>query len=559
MVFIKFMGSQMGRVVRVIVGVGLIAVGVGAIGGGGGWVLAALGGLPLAAGLFDFCIVAPMLGYPFAGRDLRAKARAVGLPMLRTSRGRSPWVGTLAIVAACKPHASNHGVPIASPPVGLDQSGAGVVSAQGRPGISPEAAARLGGDWTAFARAGDRESRVDARGADGRSLSVSWRFATAGAIPLEGPPLAGDMKTTAYTIGLPVGPSLSRGIVLAGSDAGYLYALEAETGALVWSRPLWNMAMVNPLVVGDTVFVTTGNPYYNFSETLKFASGERAVRGPGLNGLYALDLATGAERWHLFTPGENMPTPVAADGVVYFASGDGFAYAVDAQSGAVRWKSDVKAIDGMSSPLLADGRLLFGGSHPDLFVALDVRDGKVLWTRAIADPTPAGFGAATAAFAGGKVFVEELVKTGEPGKPVANRLFALDPATGKSAWEQELGRGAKPKGFATATPAVVGDIVYVSSIVNETTHALAVGDGRQVWATRVPGAGAGLVVGDARVYVAAGPQLVALDRKSGELQGAIAVGGHQGPATPLLAGETLIVTNMYGWVQAFPTEAFRPQ
>ena len=74
------------------------------------------------------------------------------------------------------------------------------------------------------------------------------------------------MRTTAYTIGLPVGPSLSRGLVLAGSDSGYVYALEAETGALVWSRYLWNMAMVNPLVVGQTVFATTGNPFYSGTE-----------------------------------------------------------------------------------------------------------------------------------------------------------------------------------------------------------------------------------------------------------------------------------------------------
>ena len=422
---------------------------------------------------------------------------------------------------------------------------------------SPDLAA-AGGDWTVMSRDAARESRVAARSADGRPLSVSWRLATAGAIPLDGPPLAGDMKTTAYTIGLPVGPSLCRGLVLAGSDAGLLYAVDAQRGELVWSHQLWNMAMVNPIVLGNTVYVTTGNPYFNFSETLKFSSGERATRGPGLNGLYALDLATGKERWHLFTPGENMPTPVAANGVVYFASGDGFAYAVDADSGKVRWKTDVKAIDGMSSPLLVDGRLFFGGSHPDLFVALDTRDGKVLWAREIAGVTPAGLGAATAALADGKVFVEELVKSGDPERPVANRLFALDPATGKSVWEQELGRGEKPKGFATATPAVVDDVIYVSSIVDGTTHALAASDGRSIWSVKVPGAGAGLVVGDRSVYVAAGPRMVALDRKDGSAQGFIAVGGHMGPATPLLAGETLFVTNMYGWIQAFPTTAFRP-
>jgi outer membrane protein assembly factor BamB len=443
----------------------------------------------------------------------------------------------------------------AAPP-SLDSSVVGAASS--RQAFRPESGARLGGNWTTFARGPDRQSRVDARGASGEPLSVAWRFGAAGAVPLDGPPLGGDMKTMAYTVGLPVGPSLSRGLLLAGSDAGLLYALNAETGALVWSHPLWNMAMVNPLVVGDTVYATTGNPYYNFAQTLRFASGERATRGPGLNGLYALDLATGAERWHLFTPGENMPTPVISEGVVYFASGDGFAYAVDATSGKLRWKVDVQGIDGMSSPLLVGGHLFFGASHPDVFVALDTGEGALLWKRTFAAATPAGFGGATAALADGNVVVEEVVKTGDAKAPAANRLFALDPATGKSVWERELGRGPEPKGFGTATPVCVDGVIYVSSIVDERTHALSARDGAVIWSASVAGAGAGLVVGDQDVYVAAGPRLVALDRKDGHPRGTLTVGGHQGPATPLLAGETLFTTNLYGWIQASPTRAFKP-
>ncbi|MDE2142770.1 MAG: PQQ-binding-like beta-propeller repeat protein [Elusimicrobia bacterium] len=365
------------------------------------------------------------------------------------------------------------------------------------------------------------------------------------------------MKTTAYTIGLPVGPSVSGGLVLAGSDAGYLYAAEAETGRLVWSHRLWNMAMVNPLVVGDTIFATTGNPYFNGAETMRYAAGKRAVRGPGLNGLYALDRKTGSERWHVFTDGQNMATPAFADGIVYFASGDGFAYAVDAASGAIRWKSDVQAIDGMSSPLLADGRLFFGGSHPDFFFALNAKTGEILWKRRFAGSLPAGFGAATPALGAGRVIVEELVTTGDPKKPAAARIFALDPATGKSVWERELGRGPSPKGFGTATPAVADGVVYVSSIVDGTTHALNARSGRSLWSAKVAGAGAGLVVGAKTVYVAAGARLVALDRKDGRTLGEVKVGGHQGPVTPVLAGETLFTTNMYGWIQAVPVSSFK--
>lgn len=466
-------------------------------------------------------------------------------------------VFSLAVACHAAPSDAPPCAPVATRPSALPRADA-VAAATTSHAFRLADAGRLGGDWTTFARGPDRESRIDARGPSGDPLSVTWQFGAAGALPLDGPPLAGDMRTTAYTVGLPVGPSLSRGVLLAGSDSGFLYALDATTGQLVWSRQLWNMAMVNPLVVGDTVYATTGNPYYNFAQTLRFASGERATRGPGLNGLYALDLATGAERWHFFTPGQNMPTPVVAAGVVYFASGDGFAYAVDAPSGKLRWKADVQGSDGMSSPLLVDGRLFFGTSHPDFFVALDTSDGKLLWKRSFASGTPGGFGGATATLAAGNVIVEQVVKTGDAKAPAANRLFALDPATGKSVWERELGRGPEPKGFGTATPASVEGVIYVSSIVDGATHALSANDGRAIWSTSVAGAGAGLVVGDHDVYVAAGPRLVALDRRDGHTRGAITVGGHQGPVTPLLAGETLFTTNLYGWIQAFPTTAFRP-
>ena len=76
MAFVKFMGSQAGRVVRIVAGLALLAIGLLAVGGTGGWVVAGIGLLPLAAGVFDFCIFAPLLGYPFGGKELRARTDA---------------------------------------------------------------------------------------------------------------------------------------------------------------------------------------------------------------------------------------------------------------------------------------------------------------------------------------------------------------------------------------------------------------------------------------------------------------------------------------------------
>jgi hypothetical protein len=70
--FIAFMGSQAGRAVRIAAGLGIMALGHFTVAGTAGWVLMAVGVLPLAAGVFDFCLFAPLFGRPFGGKALRA-------------------------------------------------------------------------------------------------------------------------------------------------------------------------------------------------------------------------------------------------------------------------------------------------------------------------------------------------------------------------------------------------------------------------------------------------------------------------------------------------------
>lgn len=71
---IAFLGSQAGRVVRAIAGIALIVLGLLVVSGTAGLVIAAIGVLPLLAGIFDFCIFAPLFGAPFNGEALRSKS-----------------------------------------------------------------------------------------------------------------------------------------------------------------------------------------------------------------------------------------------------------------------------------------------------------------------------------------------------------------------------------------------------------------------------------------------------------------------------------------------------
>lgn len=67
----QFLASQNGRILRAVAGIALILVGLYGLGGTAGTIVALVGIAPLAAGVFDVCLFAPLFGYPFKGSDLR--------------------------------------------------------------------------------------------------------------------------------------------------------------------------------------------------------------------------------------------------------------------------------------------------------------------------------------------------------------------------------------------------------------------------------------------------------------------------------------------------------
>lgn len=70
--FIKFMASTSGRITRVVAGIALIAWGLMGLTGTTGIVVAVIGAVPFVAGLFDFCVFAPLFGAPLSGPKIRA-------------------------------------------------------------------------------------------------------------------------------------------------------------------------------------------------------------------------------------------------------------------------------------------------------------------------------------------------------------------------------------------------------------------------------------------------------------------------------------------------------
>ncbi len=65
--FVGFMQTPAGRLLRIVAGIVLIAVGAIFVQGGWGTVIAVIGLVPLIAGMVGICLVAPLAGYTLRG------------------------------------------------------------------------------------------------------------------------------------------------------------------------------------------------------------------------------------------------------------------------------------------------------------------------------------------------------------------------------------------------------------------------------------------------------------------------------------------------------------
>jgi eukaryotic-like serine/threonine-protein kinase len=173
-------------------------------------------------------------------------------------------------------------------------------------------------------------------------------------------------------------PAVVKGTAYVGSTDGNLYAIDLESGAQKWNLELGVRATSSPAVENGIIYLGTYSGRF-----------------------YAVDAATGKLKWKFLTEGERrfagkhlhgsepaaetMPdpfdfylsSPAVWNGAVYFGSGDGNVYALDAASGTLKWKFHTGDVV-HASPAISDGTL-FIGSWDSYFYALDAASGKEKW------------------------------------------------------------------------------------------------------------------------------------------------------------------------------------
>ena len=235
-----------------------------------------------------------------------------------------------------------------------------------------------------------------------------------------------------------------------GSDDGNIYAVDAESGRQMWKCATKGAVSSTPAVANGVVYATSydGRLYALNSKTgatkWKFATeGERRFEAKGLHGMQPRN-QTIADPFDIY-----LSSPVVVQNTVYFGSGDGNLYAVDAISGELKWKFKTgDVIHG--SPAYADG-LIYFGSWDSYFYAVDAANGKERWRfHGGEDPlihNQVGFQSSPAV-------VNGVVYTGCRD----SNVYALDAATGKEKW-----RSNNELSWVNSSPAVVQGKVFFAT------------------------------------------------------------------------------------------------
>ncbi len=269
-----------------------------------------------------------------------------------------------------------------------------------------------------------------------------------GVYDAEGVPKFNKLKWSFHTGGMVIGsPTVVGGVVYVGSDDGNFYAIDAGSGTQKWKFEAKSRVPSTPAVSSGTVYFTAYN-----------------------GNLYALDAASGQQKWKFQTAGERrfagkhlhgvqpanetMPdpfdcflsSPVVWNGAVFFGSGDGNIYSVNAGSGALNWKFKTGDVV-HASPAIADGTLYIG-SWDSYFYALDAASGQERWKFKTGEDedihNQVGI-QSSAAIADGMVYFGCR----------DSHLYALDARTGEKKWAYS-GNGS----WVISSPAVKGGKVY---------------------------------------------------------------------------------------------------
>ena len=276
-------------------------------------------------------------------------------------------------------------------------------------------------------------------------------------------------------------PAISDGKVYVGEYNGFLYAVDLESGNLLWKADTGDSVVGGAVVAEGKVVVGSSN-------------GKLLAYNADQGGTPLWEFPANGD------VGKIWSSPIIHDSVIYFGALDHKVYAVSLETGLAVWNKPFEAESAVTTtPLIADGKV-YVGSFDKFLYALDISTGAPIaqlegdgwfWSGAITDGGLIYAGnldgylyawdgrsiEAQRRFYAEGAIVAPPIFVGDDWIAVASdneRVHILDRKTFVEEWTFVVGSQVR------SAMASNGDLLYVSSIDN-VLAALDVGERRQLW------------------------------------------------------------------------------
>lgn len=339
---------------------------------------------------------------------------------------------------------------------------------------------------------------------------------------------------------LDVDPIVAGGKIFTVDSANVARAVSASSGEVIWSYDLTPERDDNRQAHGGGLAYGEGRLYV----------------ASGFGTLTALDPSSGAEIWVQRLGNSATGAPSVRDGVVYIVSGDQTGWALEADSGRIRWQiegsGDVNNVSGAPAPAIGDKHVVFAFGAGTVQTAFR-QGGLQIWNADVLGRRN-GFAVAGVDDLTGDPLIagERLYVGNHSGRLVSFALF-----DGERSWTARHG--------ALGPVWPTGDSVFFVSDRNQLIR-LDVQSGEQIWAIDLPGykpernpnkrrdtsfANYGPIMAGGRLVVAGSDGLIrSFAPEDGRLVSSVEIDG--GATTrPAVAGNTLYVVSRKGVLHAF--------
>lgn len=176
-------------------------------------------------------------------------------------------------------------------------------------------------------------------------------------------------------------PIVAYNKVYSASRMGDVVAFDKETGKRLWTADLSDIHDERGFWANRTSALVAGGP---------IAGLNKIYLGTENGDVYALDSETGELVWQAKVKGEIITAPAIDSGILVVNSASGILKAFDANTGEELWKveSDVPALTlrGISTPVIASGGVLVGSGKGELSVSM-LETGQAGWITEVGEAT----------------------------------------------------------------------------------------------------------------------------------------------------------------------------